>query len=150
MSYTPRQIESKRSCTNQLGRTIQIAWENRGSMKAPKSSEDNCHQSMTVILIAENLRHACQLRNTKLWCLFFYILFIKSIDSPRKSLDIQKQQFPEFLSISNIFQLRDPRFWTCHHQKKLQTILSAVVSGRGDRTPSSQKSDGLKTTSFQS
>lgn len=30
------------------------------------------------------------------------------------------------------------------------TILFEVVSGRGARTPSSQKSDDLKTTSFQS
>lgn len=31
--------------------------------------------------------------------------FIKSIDLPSKSLYIQKQQFPEFLNISNIFNL---------------------------------------------
>lgn len=33
------------------------------------------------------------------------ICFNKSIDSPSKSLYIQKQQFPEFLNISNIVNL---------------------------------------------
>lgn len=38
-------------------------------------------------------------------CNAYSICFIKSIDSPSKSLYIQKQQFPEFLNISNIFNL---------------------------------------------